>query len=192
MTDRWARGRAAAAAALLAAAVLALDVGAGAQGADPAWTLSPTTVSDGSTLTASGTGCVDPETGSGDGLQAVVLIPGLSYPSSGNPDGIAYLYADSVAADGTWTATATLDTREEVFGPYEDFTVTATAGCLRGGTEEVFTYDQAYDVAYQGDRPSSTTTTVAPTTTATAPPAPIAPSPAPPAAPVAGAPAFTG
>lgn len=187
MTERWARGRAAGAAALLSAAVLALDAGAGAQGADPTWTLSPTTVSDGSTLTASGTGCIDPETGSSEGVQAVVLIPNLSYPNSSNPDGLAYLYAESVAADGTWTATATLDTREEFFGPYDDFTTTATAGCLRGGSEEIFTYDQTYDVAYQGNRPSSTTTTVAPTTTA--PPAPVAP---PPAAPVAGAPAFTG
>lgn len=190
MTERWARGWAAVAAVLLTSAVLALDVGAGAQGTGPTWTLSPTTVSDGSTLTASGTGCVDPDTGSGEGLQAVVLIPGLNYPSSGNPDGLAYLYAESVAADGSWTATATIDTREEVFGPYDDFTTTATAGCLRGGSEEVFTYEQTYDVDYRGNQPSATTTPVEATTTTVV--APIAPPAAPPAAPVAAEPSFTG
>lgn len=175
--------------ALLTTSAVALEGGAGAQAEEPTWTLSPATVSDGSSLSASGTGCLDPETGTGEGMRAVVVIPKLSYPNSDNPDGTAYFLSDPVLADGSWTMSGGVDLREEFFGPYDDFTTTATAGCLRGGSEPIFTYEQTYDVTYRGNRPSTTTLAEASTTTV---PAPVAPPAAPPAAPVAASPAFTG
>jgi hypothetical protein len=150
--------------------------------------MSPLAVSDGSTITASGTGCLDPDTGDGTGMQAVVVIPHLAYPNSDNPEGTAYYLSDPVAADGTWTLTGGVDTREEFFGPYEDFDTTASAGCLRAGTEPIFTYEQTYDVHYAGQQATTVPTTQVPATTASP-----APGPTPtPAAPVQAAPTFTG
>jgi hypothetical protein len=180
---------AALAATLLIGCSAGLGIRADAQSVDPTWTLSPSTVSNGSTVTASGTGCLDPDTDDGTGMQAVVIIPHLAYPNSDNPEGTAYFLSDPVAADGSWTLTATVDTREDFFGPYEDFATTASAGCLRGGTEPIFTYEQTYDIRYTGQQPSSTLPpTQVPTTTAP----PVSGPAASPAAPVAAAPTFTG
>lgn len=191
MSPRRTIRTAAAAAFLLVGGSVGLGVRAGAQTVAPTWTISPVApaaVSNGSMITASGTGCLDPDTDDGTGMRVVVVIPHLAYPNSDNPEGTAYFLSDPVASDGSWTLTATVDTREEFFGPYEDFDTTASAGCLRGGTEPIFTYEQTYDIRYDGQQ---TTTTVAPTPVPTT--APPAPGPAAaPAAPVAAAPTFTG
>lgn len=181
--------RAIAAAAMVAGCAAGIGARATAQATPPTWTISPSTVSNGSTITASGTGCLDPDTGEGTGMQVVVVIPHLAYPNSNNPEGTAYYLSDPVAADGSWSLTATVDTREEIFGPYADFDTTASAGCMRAGTEPIFTYEQTYDLHYDGQQ----ATTTVPTTQVPATTAPPAPAPAPaPAAPVQAAPTFTG
>lgn len=177
--------RAIAIATLVAGAAAGVGARASAQSVTPTWTIAPTAVTDGSTLTASGTGCLDPDTNDGTGMRVVVVIPRLAYPNSDNPEGTAYFLSDPVAPDGSWTLTGGVDLREEYFGPYGDFSTTASAGCLRGGSEPIFTYEQTYDIRYEGQQ-ATTVPTQAPATT-------IPPSVGPaPAVPVEAAPTFTG
>lgn len=187
--QRWARRTISS--ALLLVATTALGARAAAQDVTPTWTISPTTVSNGTALSASGTGCLDPETGEATGMQAVVQIPRLSYPNVDNPTGIAYLVSGPVAADGSWTAIGGVDTREAFFGPYPDFTTTATAGCLRNGLS-VFAYEQTQDIRYEGAATTSSST-AATTTTATPPPSVASGAAAPaPAAPLPTRATYTG
>ncbi|MEZ5137819.1 MAG: hypothetical protein R2702_01660 [Acidimicrobiales bacterium] len=180
-----------------AAAALALWAALGAtahaQEPTPSWTFSPTTVSDGSAISASGTGCLDPDTGESTGLQAVVELTHLGYPNSAFPDGTGYLVAPTVAPDGTWRAQGAIDTREQYFGPYDDFDTTIRAACLRDGTTPIFIYEQTIVVHYEGSRAAATTTTTTPTTTALGV---VGPSPSPPAPaaaqPVTGTSTYTG
>lgn len=184
-----------AAAALVAVVVLVL-VGLGGAGAgavdEPPITVDPTTVSDGTPFTVSGEGCVDPETQVGDGHKVYVVAMHLAYPNPDNVEGTLYAIAD-VAHDGTWSVTTAPDTREEYFGPFDDFDTTVTAYCTppEGPSQPLFQY-ATVAMHYVGATPSSTTTATSPPPTASTPTtAPPATAPAP-AAPVSGSASFTG
>lgn len=132
-------------------------------------TVTPTTVSDGSTITISGDGCLDPDTQSSGGLVVVVSGERLAYPNIDNPQGLAYVTAQPDAS-GAWTATIVLDTREEFFGPYDDFDTSITAGCGESPTGPTVVAYEPVAIRYEGARVETTTTSATPTTTS-APPA---------------------
>jgi hypothetical protein len=172
------------------AAVLAGGPATDAQPA-PTMTASPTTVRDGGSIAVQATGCLD-EQGSSEGLHAVALAARLSYPNSGNLEGLS-AFRTEPAADGTWSGTIYADTREDYFGPYDDYETTLRGVCMRGDTV-LFEYD-GIAISYDGrrnDEPETTTSTAVaptePTTTATSP----APAPAPPAGPITTAATYTG
>jgi hypothetical protein len=156
----------------------------------PTIEVSPTTLADGQPFTVSGAGCVDPDTGSGEGLSYVVEAPRLGYPNSNNPEG-KLLRGGDVAPDGTWSLTVAPDTREAFFGPYEDFETTVSAACLDAEGNVVFAYG-AVVVRYDGTAQEGTETTSLGTEPSVPEPAPVAPVPATPAAPIEQQPTFTG
>jgi hypothetical protein len=106
---------------------LAVPARSGAAG-EPDWTFTPTTVSDGTAVSAQGTGCVDPDTGSSDGLHVVVFGERLYHPYSLDTSSRLTMVAEA-AADGTWSVSGTVSTYEGYYLPHEDFTTTATAYC---------------------------------------------------------------
>lgn len=136
------------AAALGAALVLALPAGspAIAESVRPAQaartiTASTTDLAIGTEVTVSGTGCVDPATGSGVNLSVGVAISppgspdsilfGLGGPPS--PDSLA-----AVAVDGSWSISTT------IAQPLPSGPQTFVGHCLgdaQGGRQEVFRYD---------------------------------------------------
>lgn len=166
----------------------ALDVGGlhaahgGTAPTAPPLTVSPTTVSNGTPFTVSGEGCVDPDTQSGDGYTVIVVAPRLYYAYDTNLSGTLYAMVE-VAADGTWTVTTAPTTREEYFGPFDDFDTTVTAYCAPTGepSDWIFQYE-VVAMRYLGAEVDPTTTTSVPTSTPTsvpaAPAAPVEPAPA--------------
>ncbi len=176
---------------LAALAVATAIVGTGPAGAqqEPTMTASPTTVRNGDSIQVTATGCLDE--GSAEGLNTVAFAAHLSYPNSGNIDGLS-AFRTEPAPDGSWGGTILVDTREEYFGPYEDYQTTLQGACMRGDTI-LFEYP-GITITYDGTADDVPETTVPPTDPTTAPaPAPVpTPAPAPAAAPVSAAAAYTG
>lgn len=138
------------------------------------WTFTPSTVSDGSAVTATGTGCVDPATGSADGLHVVVFAEGLYHPYSGDTTSRLIMTGDP-AADGSWSVAGTVSTFEGYSIPHEDFVTTATAFCY-GDVLPATEIGSALTIQYKAqvdplptttDPGGSTTTTPATTPTST-------------------------
>jgi hypothetical protein len=87
----------------------------------PPVTLSTTTFRDGEAVTMSGTGCIDPSTGTGAGLAVV-----LRRPVDGGRGGFGQVVTiqAEVAADGTYSGTGTVQQPLDRYG-----SVTATITC---------------------------------------------------------------
>ena len=168
----------------LAAAGLAsaVAVGAGAPPPPREVVVEPTTVAPGTVVSYSGTGCVDPDTGDGTGMNVVVLAPGLAPASGSDPAGerIGFL---TVEADGTWAGSYRVPATGDEFLLTDGAVLELVAECYRNvpGPDRVFAYDP---VTLTVDLPGPSTTSV-PTTV------PAAPSPEPAAA-VAATPGYTG
>lgn len=189
-------------AALVAAAAVLLGGGtvhaAGAQAPppEPTFTVDPTVVSEGTVITFSGTGCLDPDTGTGEDMSVFIRAERLAYPHAGDLSGSLLMFV-TPAADGSWTASGTLVTRESIFGPYPDFATEAEASCFRGGSpgfgDPLFAYSPV-PILYRGAAPETTPTTLGDTPSDPDDPPPVTPPPppAPRATPVAGAATFTG
>ena len=126
----------------------------------PTWTLSPTTVANGDAITASGTGCTNPDTGDSTDMRVVVILHRLGYATPDNFEGDGYIQA-TPADDGTWSGSGGVNTREDLFGPFEDFDTTAEAGCMRDGVL-LFRYDEIFDMQYLGADADPTRTISAP------------------------------
>ena len=174
---------------LVAAAVGALGLlalPASAQAAPPTMTVSPTTLTFGTTFTVSGDGCVDPETQSGDGLTVLVEGRSLGTPSPEDPQG-KFLGLADVAADGTWIFEYAAPLESPSFTPTEGFSrnIIGTCGSV-DPPNTVFVYPE---VPVQFVLPEPTTTTTVVTTTSTSLPTGTGPAPA---VPVRGAATFTG
>lgn len=173
--------------------VVASAVAAGAGAPPPSATMSvtPTTITYGSALTVSGTGCVDPDPPDGPALTVAVYGRNLNVPNPIDPQG-ELLGTTSVAEDGTWTFTYTVPAEAPDFTFDASFTrsIRADCGILDPPLlSTIFSYDP---VEVRFEVPGATTTTSTPASTTTSAVGGGAAAPAAAAAPVTGAPGYTG
>lgn len=152
---------------------------------DPTLTVSPTTVTYGTTMTVSGGTCVDGQTGSGEGLVVLVSARSLNIPNELDPTGARLGLAD-VEADGSWTFTYTVPAEAPNFTFPASFGRNVQAWCapIGPGQGAVLEYDS---VPITFDVPVA-----APVTSPTSVPAGPPPSEPTPATPLPGAATFTG